>query len=144
MCYCEHCQRNFRDFSGLDLPRTKPASEGTGGAGGRRREAGAQTEAQRQYAEWEKKRLLELYSLWEGEIKRRNPEAAFFPNGFERIQDESSVPILFADRQSRSENSPPWQNGKFAKDYRSNFGSKPIVSLFGVTVGSQYRWGDSG
>ena len=22
MCYCEHCQKNFRDFSGLDLPRT--------------------------------------------------------------------------------------------------------------------------
>src|SRR6202035_3432323 len=22
MCYCEHCQKNFHDFSGLDLPRT--------------------------------------------------------------------------------------------------------------------------
>jgi hypothetical protein len=21
MCYCQHCQRNFKDFSGLDLPR---------------------------------------------------------------------------------------------------------------------------
>ncbi len=146
MCYCEHCQRNFRDFSGLELPRTTgtPAAEGARRAGGGRGATGAQSEAQRQYAAWEKKRLLELYSLWEGEIKKRNPDAAFFPNGFERIQDRASVPILFADRQSRSENSPPWQNGMFAKDYRATLGSKPIVSLFGVTVGSQYRWGDSG
>jgi hypothetical protein len=21
MCYCEHCQANFRKFAGLDLPR---------------------------------------------------------------------------------------------------------------------------
>ena len=32
MCYCQHCQKNFRDFSGLDLPRP---------AGGRRDRRGA-------------------------------------------------------------------------------------------------------
>jgi hypothetical protein len=126
MCYCQHCQKNFRDFSGLDLPR--PAATG---------------EAQTQYAAWHRKRLLELYTLWEGEIKKANPDAAFFPNGFDLIRESVSVPIHFADRQNRSPNLPPWQNGKSAKDARSTFGMKPIVGLFGVTVGSPYRWMDS-
>ncbi len=126
MCYCQHCQKNFRDFSGLDLPRP-----------------GATGEAQTQYAAWHRKRLLELYTLWEGEIKKANPDAAFFPNGFDLIRESVSVPIHFADRQNRSPNLPPWQNGKSAKDARSTFGMKPIVGLFGVTVGSPYRWMDS-
>ena len=33
MCYCQHCQKNFRDFSGMDLPRTASC----GGSAGRRR-----------------------------------------------------------------------------------------------------------
>jgi hypothetical protein len=126
MCYCQHCQKNFRDFSGLDLPRP-----------------GAAGEAQTQYAAWHRKRLLELYTLWEGEIKKANTDAAFFPNGFDLIRESVSVPIHFADRQNRSPNLPPWQNGKSAKDARSTFGMKPIVGLFGVTVGSPYRWMDS-
>src|SRR5438128_2393641 len=37
MCYCQHCQRNFKAFSGLDLPRPTPApgvaAAGRGAAG---------------------------------------------------------------------------------------------------------------
>ena len=127
MCYCEHCRRNFKEFSGLDLPAPE----------------GAPAEARRQYAAWQKKRLAELYRLWDAEIRKRNPEAAFFPNGFDQIRDAVSVPILFADRQSRSGYTLPWQNGKFAKDARSTFGSKPIVGLFSVGLEAPYRWKDS-
>ena len=153
MCYCQHCQKNFRDFSGMDLPRTATAAAAPGGGGrgagggrgggGGRGAAGAPSEAQTQYAAWHRKRLLELYNLWEGEIRKINPEAAFFPNGFDQIRESISVPIHFADRQNRSPALPPWQNGKSAKDARSTFGMKPIVGLFGVTVGSPYRWMDS-
>ena len=155
ICYCQHCARNFKAFSGLDLPRTTAASGepggGRGSSGGRgagsgrggRGAGGPQSEAQIQYAAWHRKRLLELYSLWEAEIRKSNPDAAFFPNGFDQIRESTSVPILFADRQNRSPNLPPWQNGKSAKDARSTFGMKPIVGLFGVTVGSPYRWMDS-
>ena len=132
MCYCEHCRRNFQLFSGLELPR--PAA---GPA------AGPPDEAHIQYAVWQKKRLLELYWLWDAEIKKRNPNAAFFPNGFDPIRDGAPVPVLFADRQARSGNTPAWQNGKFAKDARSTFGSKPIVGLFSVGLEAPYRWKDS-
>jgi hypothetical protein len=128
MCYCEHCRKGFRDFSGLDLPR-----EG----------AAANSEARIQYTAWQRKRLLELYHLWDAEIRKRNPEAAFFPNGFEQIREEADVPILFADRQARSGNTPPWQNGKNAKDARATMGSKPVVGLFSVGLEAPYRWKDS-
>jgi len=157
MCYCQHCQRNFRDFSGLELPRTAgaPAEGGgvtVGGAGrgtgggrgaGGRGAAGTPSDAQNQFAAWQRKRLLELYSLWDAEIRKRNPQAAFFPNGFDQIRDGAQVPILFADRQARSGNALPWQNGKSAKDARSTFGSKPIVGLFSVGLEAPYRWKDS-
>jgi len=32
MCYCQHCQKNFRDFSGLDLPRPAATGESTAAA----------------------------------------------------------------------------------------------------------------
>jgi hypothetical protein len=127
MCYCEHCRRNFKDFSGLDLPAA----------------TGASAEATGRFAAWQKQRLFELYSLWDGEIRKRNPQAAFFPNGFDQIRDRASVPILFADRQARFGNVLPWQNGKSAKDARSTFGSKPTVGLFSVGLEAPYRWKDS-
>jgi len=127
MCYCQHCQRNFKEFSGLELPRT-PGTPG---------------DARAQFAAWQKKRLLDLYTLWDGEIRKSNPGAVFFPNGFDQIRDSVSVPILFADRQCRSEFQLPWQNGKFAKDARSTSGSKPIVGIFSVGYEAPYRWKDS-
>jgi len=127
MCYCEHCRRNFKEFSGLELPRT----------------TGAPGDARSQYAAWQRKRLFELYSLWDAEIRKRNPGAAFFPNGFDQIRDSAAVPILIADRQSRDGYTPPWQNGKNAKDARSTMGSKPIVGIFSVGLETPYRWKDS-
>jgi hypothetical protein len=132
-CYCEHCRRNFKEFSGLELP---PAAGGP-------ETAGMLDEARIQYAAWQRKRLLELYWLWDAEIKKRNPDAAFFPNGFDQIRDGASVPILIADRQARSGYTPAWQNGRFAKEARSTFGLKPIVGLFGVGLEAPYRWKDS-
>ena len=152
MCYCEHCRRNFKQFSGLELPRTAaPAPEGGrgaargGGRGGARAggAAGEPDPARTQYTAWQRQRLFELYSLWDAEIRKRNPAAAFFPNGFDQIRDRASVPILFADRQARSGSTPPWQNGRFAKEARSTSGSKPIVGLFSVGLEAPYRWKDS-
>jgi hypothetical protein len=125
MCYCEHCRRNFKNFCGLELPR---------------RDADP---AHLQYAAWHKQRLLDLYSLWDAEIKKLNPDAAFFPNGFDEIRHAAAVPILIADRQARSGATPAWQNGRFAKAARAAFGSRPIAGMFGVGLEAPYRWKDS-
>lgn len=63
MCYCEHCQRNFHEFSGLALPRTLDP----------------QNPARRQYFLWRQKRLFELWRLWDAKIKSINPSAAASP-----------------------------------------------------------------
>ncbi len=124
-CYCEHCRRNFKEFSGLDLT------------------PGITGEAAAQFAAWQRQRLFDLYTLWDAEVKKLNPEAAYFPNGFGQIRDRVSVPILIADRQARSGTALPWQNGRFAKDARSTSGSKPIVGIFSVGLEASYRWKDS-
>ena len=126
MCYCRHCQENFKAFSGLELPRETGESE-----------------VRTRYDTWHRQRLLELYRLWDGEIRKRNADAAFFPNGFESIRDAADVPVLFADRQARSGVTLPWQNGRFAKDARAAMGSKPVVGLFSVGLEAPYRWKDS-
>jgi type 1 glutamine amidotransferase len=127
MCYCEHCRTNFKAFSGLDLPRPSDSD----------------SEAAVRYTAWHKQRLYEQYELWDNEIRKRNPQAAYFPNGFDQIRDRAHVPILIADRQARSGFTAAWQNGKYAKDARSTFGSKPIVGLFSVGLEAPYRWKDS-
>ncbi|HXP60110.1 MAG TPA: alpha-amylase family protein, partial [Dongiaceae bacterium] len=144
-CYCQHCQQNFKDFSGLEIPRPAlpPAAGGGRGAAGARAVAGEPGDARVQFAAWQRKRLLELYQLWDAEIRKCNPEAAFFPNGFDQIRESVSVPILFADRQCRSEFQLPWQNGKYAKDSRATSGTKPIVGIFSVGFEAPYRWKDS-
>jgi len=54
MCYCEHCQKNFKSASGFELPRTNnPRDPG-----------------RRAYMEWRQQRLFELWRLWEGRFAR--------------------------------------------------------------------------
>jgi hypothetical protein len=127
MCYCRHCRENFKQSSGMDLPAAD----------------GAPAEVRAQFTAWQRKRLLELYTLWDGEIRKSNPQTVFFPNGFDQIREGASVPILFADRQSRDGYTLPWANGKFAKDSRSTMGRKPVVGIFSIGLETPYRWKDS-
>jgi hypothetical protein len=125
MCYCEHCRSGFREASGMELPR------------------GPRDAAQPAYRAWHRQRLLDLYNLWDAEIRKLNPAAVFFPNGYDEIRDAAQVPILFADRQARSGSAPAWQNGRFAKEARATAGARPAVGLFSVGLEAPYRWKDS-
>ncbi len=134
MCYCEHCQRNFKKYSGLDLPRTDNPLD----------------EARRQYIVWRQQRLFELWKLWDGEIKKINPNASFIANaGGGALSDLDMktigelAPTLFADRQARRGLMPPWANGKNGKEYGATLGKKAIVGIFSVGVEEPYRWKDS-
>ena len=134
MCYCEHCQRGFRAAAGLDLPRS----------------ADPRDARRRSHAEWRQSRLFELWSLWDGEIRKINPAARFIPNaggGATSALDMKRVgelaDILFADRQGRSGLAPPWTCGKNGKEYRATLGRKPIAVIFSVGLEERYRWKDS-
>lgn len=134
MCYCEHCQQNFKDFSGLALPRTTNPHDA----------------AQRQYIVWKEARLFELWRLWNGEIKKINANASYIPNaggGALSNLDMKTVgelaPTLFADRQARRGLMPPWSNGKNGKEYSATLGRKAIAGIFSMGVEEPYRWKDS-
>ncbi len=134
LCYCEPCQRNFRAFCGLDLPRTRDPRD----------------PRWRNYVLWRQQRLFELWRLWDGEIRKINPDARFIPNTGGGALSELDMKttgemadILFADRQGRHGLMPPWANGKSAKEYRATLGRKPVVGIFSVGLEDRYRWKDS-
>jgi hypothetical protein len=134
MCYCEHCQQNFRAFSGMDLPRTKDPQDA----------------ARRQYIVWRQKQLFDLWRRWDSKIKAINPEASYIANAGGGALSELDMktvgelaPTLFADRQARRGLMPPWTNGKNGKEYRATLGRKAIAGIFSVGLEEQYRWKDS-
>jgi hypothetical protein len=134
MCYCEHCQSNFRAFSGLDLPRTTDP----------------QNRARREYIVWHQKRLFELWHVWNDKIQAINPSASFLANGGGGTLSDLDMktfgalaPTACADRQGRAGVMAPWASGKSAKEFRSTMGRKAIAGITSVGLEDKYRWKDS-
>jgi hypothetical protein len=132
MCYCEHCLRNFRAATGLDLPRTNNPRD----------------KARQAYVEWRQKRFFDLWQLMNQDLKAINPNSTFIPNigGADKLLDMARIgelaPILFIDRQARR-NAPAWFSGRSGKEYRSTLGGKPIGSIVSMGHEEPYRWKDS-
>ena len=134
MCYCEHCQKSFKEQAGQQLPRTN----------------GPQDPAHRAYVLWRQRRLFDLWQLWDGEVRRINPDSCVIPNtggGATSSLDMKRIgelaPTLIADRQARRGLTAPWANGKNGKEFRAAMGRKPIVGIFSVGLEEPYRWKDS-
>jgi len=134
MCYCEHCQKNFKEATGFALPRSNDP----------------QDPARRAYILWRQQRLFDLWRLWDTEVRKINPAARVIPNtggGAGSSLDMRAIgelaPTLMADRQARSGLAAPWANGKNGKEFRATMGRKPIIGIFSVGVEEPYRWKDS-
>jgi len=128
ICYCEHCTRNFRNETGLDIPQSADRFD----------------PVYQKYQVWSKNRLKELWIIWDGIIRKNNPSSRFIPNGFpDRIVTGQLSDIVFTDHQARSGYTPPWSNGRVAKELRSSIGMKPLGGIFSVGFEEQYRWKDS-
>jgi hypothetical protein len=134
MCYCENCQKNFREFSGLDLPRSRDPKD----------------PARRKYMEWHPQRLFELCRLWDSTIKQVNPNASYLANAGGGAMSELNMktfaqlaPMAIADRQSRRGLMAPWAAGMSAKEYRATMGMKPLAGLTCVGIDDNNRWKDS-
>jgi hypothetical protein len=53
-CYCAHCRKNFKADSGCELPRTSDPRD----------------PARRAYIVWHERRIFDLWSLWDVEIRK--------------------------------------------------------------------------
>jgi hypothetical protein len=133
MCYCEHCRKNFKEASGLDLPRTNDP----------------QAPARRAYILWREQRLFDLWRTWDRAVREINPDSCVIPNtgGVSSPLDMKKVgefaPMLVADRQARRGLMAPWAIGLSAKEFRATLGTKPAAGMFSVGVEEAYRWKDS-
>ena len=98
----------------------------------------------RQFLEWKKARLTELWKQWDATVRAVNAEARFIPNGPPDLKTAGELAaIQFTDNQARRGLTPPWANGRRAKEYRSVMGRKPIGGIFSVGLEEPYRWKDS-
>lgn len=128
ICYCEHCQRNFKAHSGLELPRNSNRSDPD----------------YLKYSEWRTNRLKELWLLWDNVIRKEKSSSRFIPNGFpDKVVTGQLSDIVFTDHQARRGVTMPWSNGKVAKELRASIGMKPLGGIFSVGVEEKYRWKDS-
>ncbi|GHB67506.1 alpha-amylase family protein [Persicitalea jodogahamensis] len=128
VCYCEHCQRNFKNYSGLALPTKEERLDPT----------------YRQWTEWKTKRLRELWLLWDAGIREVRSTSRFIPNGFpDKVLTGRESDLFFADQQARSGLIPPWTNGKGAKELRATLGNKPLIGIFSIGLEEEFRWKDS-
>src|SRR5262245_45769947 len=127
-CYCTNCQKNFKDAAGMDLPRTTDRRD----------------PARRAYVAWRKARLTELWKKWDATVRAANPDARFIPNGPPDLKTAGELAaIQFTDNQARRGLTPPWNNGRRAKELRSVMGRRPIGGIFSVGLEEPYRWKDS-
>jgi hypothetical protein len=128
VCYCEHCKKNFKTTSGLDLPtktdRLDPVFQ--------------------KWSLWQTDRLKELWFLWDAEIRKEKATARFIPNGFpDKLLTGKHSDFFFADQQARRGVIPPWSNAMGAKELRAGLGMKPLVGIFSVGIEEEFRWKDS-
>jgi Hypothetical glycosyl hydrolase 6 len=151
MCYCEHCVKNFKEYSGgMELPRGGGAGRPgpgarPGGATGGNTQNPAEVAAAIKYREWNVARLKELWFLWDAEIRKIKATSRFIPNGFpdRKIIGQYSD-IFFVDRQGRSGAIPPWNSGRGAKELRAGgMAMKPLIHIFSVGLEDSPRWKDS-
>ena len=127
-CYCVHCQKNFKDATGMDLPRS----------------ADRRDPASRAFVAWRKARLTDLWKRWDATVRAANSAASFIPNGPPDLKTAGELAaIQFTDNQARRGLTPPWNNGRRAKEYRSVMGRRPIGGIFSVGLEEAYRWKDS-
>ncbi|MDR2914851.1 MAG: beta-galactosidase trimerization domain-containing protein [Tannerella sp.] len=128
VCYCEHCKKNFKAASGLELPtvtnRLDPVYQ--------------------KWSEWQTDRLKELWFLWDAEIRKIKPASRFIPNGFpDKMLTGKHSDFFFADQQARRGTTLPWSNARGAKELRASLGMKPLIGIFSVGVEEEFRWKDS-
>jgi hypothetical protein len=127
-CYCVHCRENFKAATGYELPTTSDRND----------------PLRREFLEWRKARLTELWKRWDATVRAANPEARFIPNGPPDLKTAGELAdIQFTDNQARRGLTPPWANGRRAKEYRSVMGRRPIGGIFSVGLEESYRWKDS-
>ncbi|MCW3089454.1 MAG: hypothetical protein JWP81_523 [Ferruginibacter sp.] len=148
VCYCEHCVKNFKAFSGgQEIPKNGVTTMDASGRRivGKEELTPAEAALVLKYREWYVERLKELWFLWDAGVRKIKSTSRFIPNGFpDRKLTGQLSDIFFVDRQGRTGVIPPWNNGRGAKELRAGgMAMKPLIGIFSVGLEDSPRWKDS-
>lgn len=130
VCYCQHCQTQFRAFSGFDVPAATDSPT---------------SPARKAYLRWEDEKRFSQIKLWDDVVKKYNPNGFFTPGTTGRLDParlRTTIKAIYSDRQGRS-GAPSWSNGKSAKEARMLMQDKPIAGIFSIGYEDEHRWKDS-
>jgi hypothetical protein len=134
MCYCEHCQRNFKVAHGTELPRTSDRKTRPGATISSGNSSGCLNSGDCGTAKF-------ASSIRGARFIANAGGGALSSLDMKTIGELADT--LFSDRQARRGLMTPWANGKNGKEYRATLGSKAIGGIFSVGVEEPYRWKDS-
>jgi hypothetical protein len=132
--YGEDSRRRFRDFSGLDLPRSTDADD----------------PAWQAWVQWRRKVLTDIIVQWDDAVRAIRPHASFIPNmsGASLMEFDLSVirrhcPFLVVDHQGRRGLEMAWSAGRDGKRIRATFAERPVVLITSIGPEEEYRWKDA-
>ncbi len=130
VCYCENCRRLFEKLGGVP-----PA------------ETDASNPLYRKYYHAHLDRVLEIWRLWDGVARERNPQSVYVGNlggGLDTVKDLkqiSQVAAWFnADHQGRSGETPIWDCAQQGRVARSVMQGRTITNVAGAYGNAQPNW----
>jgi hypothetical protein len=134
VCYCDACKANFKEASGLELPR----------------DSSVENPAWIAWQAWRRSVLTRLVVEWDAVMKAVKPHTNFIPNmgsvslmEFDLEIIEKYCPFLCVDDQGRRGTEPIWMGGRNGKRMRATFRERPAVLITSIGPEEQYRWKDS-
>ncbi|MGV3574906.1 MAG: family 10 glycosylhydrolase [Devosia sp.] len=133
ICYCEACKTNFRDASGLELPRAASIEDPSWMA----------------WNDWRRALLTRLVVEWDQVMKAIKPHSSFIPNmggvslmDFDQEIIKKYCPFLCVDDQGRRGTEPVWMAGRNGKRMRATFPDRPSILITSIGPEEVYRWKD--
>ena len=131
VCYCENCQKIYREqVGGVPAAHTD-----------------ASRPLYRKYYEASMKRIQEVWRLWDGVAKEKNPDSVYVGNLGGGIRTVKSLKTLSevagwfnADHQGRTGDTPIWDCAQQGRVAQSVMLGRPITNVTGAYSNSSLVW----
>ena len=130
VCYCENCKRLYEKLGG-----TPPA------------ETDASNQTYRKYYQAHMDRVLEIWRLWDGIARERNPQSVYVGNlggGLDTVKDlkqiSQTAAWFNADHQGRGGDTPIWNCAQQGRVARAVMQGRTVTNVTGAYGNSQITW----
>jgi hypothetical protein len=130
ICYCQNCHRLFEKLGGIPPAETDASST-----------------LYRKYYQAHMDRVLEIWRLWDGIAREKNPESVYVGNlggGLDTVKDlkqiSQTASWFNADHQGRSGDTPVWICAQQGRVAQSVMQGRTITNVAGAYSNAQPVW----